>query len=120
MIVAVQRAWVDERNGRAVVEGRDIGTVVFPDAALKVFLTARPDVRAARRAGDAEAAGKEFDDVLADLERRDAFDAHREASPMVPAPDAVVIDTSDLSVAEVVGRIVRLLGDIDRESEESV
>ncbi|HEX9642511.1 MAG TPA: (d)CMP kinase [Acidimicrobiia bacterium] len=120
MIVAVQRAWVDERNGRAVVEGRDIGTVVFPDAALKVFLTARPDVRAARRASDAEAAGKEFDDVLADLERRDAFDAHREASPMVPAPDAVVIDTSDLSVAEVVGRIVRLLGDIDRESEESV
>lgn len=113
-IVAVQRAWVAEHRGSAVVEGRDIGTVVFPDAAVKVFLTARPDIRAARRAGDAEAAGRQVDEIMRDLARRDTFDSEREASPMVPAPDAVVIDTSDLSIAEVVSRIVTLVEEVDR------
>ena len=78
----------------------DIGTVVFPDAATKVFLTARPEVRAARRSDE--------EDPVA-LERRDQFDTAREASPLRPADDAVVIDTTELSIDEVVARVVALV-----------
>lgn len=108
-IVAGQRAWVARHGGFAVVEGRDIGTVVFPDAPVKVFLTARPDVRAARRAGDAETGGKPVGDVEADLRRRDHIDSTRDASPLRPAEDAVVIDTSDMGVGEVTRRILGLV-----------
>ena len=100
IIVELQRAWVADHGGDAVVEGRDIGTVVFPDAATKVFLTAHPEVRAARRSDD--------EDPLA-LERRDRFDTARDASPLRPADDAVVIDTSELSIDEVVARVVALV-----------
>jgi cytidylate kinase len=65
VIVAVQRDWVADRGGDAVVEGRDIGTVVFPDAAVKVFITARSEIRASRRAGDAEAAHKAVGEIEA-------------------------------------------------------
>jgi cytidylate kinase len=109
IVVAGQRAWVDSRGGHAVVEGRDIGTVVFPDAPVKVFLTARPEIRAARRAGDAEAEGKDFGTIQRDLARRDTYDAGRAASPMKPAVDAVVLDTSDLSINAVVARIVAMV-----------
>ncbi len=108
-IVAEQRGWVSRRGGSAVVEGRDIGTVVFPDARVKVFVTARPDVRAARRAGDAESAHRPVSEIEADLRRRDHVDSTRDASPLRPADDAVLIDTSDLGVAEVTRQILALV-----------
>lgn len=111
VIVAMQREWVDRRGGDAVVEGRDIGTVVFPDAAVKVFLTARPEIRAMRRAGDAEAAGSGLSEIAADLAARDHADSTREVSPLSPAPDAVVVDTSDLSIDAVVAVVLELAGE---------
>lgn len=104
-LVALQRQWVEERGGAAVVEGRDIGTVVFPEASVKVFLTARPEIRAARRARQD---GGEDAGVLADLARRDRADSGRAVSPLRPAHDAVVIDTSDIGIEEVVQRILEL------------
>jgi cytidylate kinase len=109
-IVALQRAWVADHGGDAVVEGRDIGTVVFPEAPVKVYLTASVEVRADRRAGDPEAAGLTRDELIAQMTRRDHLDSSRAASPLRPADDAVVIDTSHLTVAEVVGRVLALVG----------
>lgn len=117
-IVALQRDWVARHDGSAVVEGRDIGTVVFPDAPVKVFLTARPEVRAARRAGDAEAVGASVDDIARDLERRDTADAGRATSPMRPADDAAIIDTSDLDIDGVVGAILALVEATGSHAEE--
>jgi cytidylate kinase len=105
-IVALQRAWVEKRGGSAVVEGRDIGTVVFPDAPVKIYLTARPGIRALRRSGDAEAADKSKDQIAAELAARDHADSNRKASPLRPADDAEIIDTSDLSIDEVVERVL--------------
>ncbi len=107
VIVDLQRAWVGAHGGAAVVEGRDIGTVVFPQASVKVFLTARPEIRAARRAAEEDPAA---------LERRDRFDASRETSPLRPAADALVIDTSDLSVEEVVATVVGLVLEDGRQT----
>lgn len=98
-LVTRQRSWVEARGG-AVVEGRDIGTVVFPDAELKVFLTASAEERARRRGADEDPA---------DLARRDHLDSTRAASPLVAAEDAVVIDTSDRSVDQIVDEIIGLL-----------
>lgn len=105
-LVARQRAWARDHGG-AVVEGRDIGTVVFPDATVKVFLTASDLERARRRAGDEAVADRrtDVDSVRADLARRDAHDAQRAASPMVAAADAVTIDSTDRTVDEVVEAI---------------
>ncbi len=116
-IVAVQRAWVENRGGAAVVEGRDIGTVVFPDAPVKVFITARPDVRAARRSGDAEAADKAVAEIEADLRRRDHIDSTRQASPLRPADDAVVIDTSDMGVAAVAHFVLELVARVRKSAD---
>jgi len=107
-IVAVQRDWVHRHGDAAVVEGRDIGTVVFPDAPVKVYLTARPEVRALRRAGDTEAADSSVDEIAVTLAARDRADSTREASPLRPADDADIIDTSDIGIDEVVGIIVDL------------
>ncbi|MGI9667938.1 MAG: (d)CMP kinase [Acidimicrobiia bacterium] len=112
-IVELQRAWVADHNGDAVVEGRDIGTVVFPDAPVKVFLTASPEVRAARRAGDDEASAQSVAEIAAALRARDEADANRETSPMRAAGDAVVIDTSEMTIDEVIGRIVAIAGRSD-------
>jgi cytidylate kinase len=105
-IVALQQAWVAKQGGSAVVEGRDIGTVVFPDAPVKIYLTARPEIRAARRSGDAEAADKSKDQIAAELAARDHADSSRKASPLRPAADAEIIDPSDLSIDEVVERVL--------------
>jgi cytidylate kinase len=107
VLVACQRDWVRQRGG-GVVEGRDIGTVVFPDAPVKVFLTASGDERARRRQLDEQAAARDVgvDDVRADLARRDAIDSGRVASPLRPAEDAIVIDTTSTSVDKVVDDIV--------------
>ena len=94
-----QREWADDHQG-GVVEGRDIGTVVFPDAELKVFLDASPDVRASRRSK--EVTELSYETVAADLARRDARDEGREDSPLRIADDAFVVDTSDLSVDQIV------------------
>ncbi len=109
-VVAMQRAWVEEQGGSAVVEGRDIGTVVFPDAAVKVFLTADPEVRAARRARDEEASGASLAELTEEMRERDRADSNRVTSPLRPAADAVTIDTGELSVAAVVGVVLDLVG----------
>jgi cytidylate kinase len=102
-LVALQRAMI--RAGNYVAEGRDIGTVVAPDAELKVFLTASPEERARRRAAQT---GADADEVLAEQRERDTRDATRELSPLEPAEDALRVDTDGLGVDEVVQRIVRL------------
>jgi cytidylate kinase len=101
-----QREWAATHGG-GVMEGRDIGTVVFPDAALKVYLDAHPEVRAARRSKEVE--DLSYETVASDLARRDALDQGREDSPLREADGAVVIDTSDLSVADIVERILEAL-----------
>jgi len=108
-IVGMQRRWVDDRDGDAVVEGRDIGTVVFPDAPVKIYLTASPLVRATRRSGDAEASDKSIEEIVAEIEARDHADSTRKASPLRPADDALVIDTSELTIDQVVDRILGLV-----------
>jgi cytidylate kinase len=102
-----QREWATQRGG-GVMEGRDIGTVVFPDAALKVYLDAKPEVRAARRSK--EVADLSYETVASDLARRDALDQGRADSPLREADDAWVIDTSDLSVDQIVDVILGRVG----------
>jgi cytidylate kinase len=109
-VVELQRDWVARHGGDAVVEGRDIGTVVFPEAPIKVFLTADPDVRARRRAADPEAEGHTVEGILEQIARRDQADSSRETSPLRAADDAVMIDTSNLSVTEVVEQILEIVG----------
>lgn len=103
-----QREWA-VRNGGGVVEGRDMGTVVFPEAELKVYLDASPEVRAARRSQ--EVRDLSYETVAADLATRDALDSGRTVDPLRTADDAVVIDTSDLTIDEIVGEVLALLGD---------
>jgi cytidylate kinase len=103
-LVRRQREWAHERAG-GVLEGRDIGTVVFPDAVLKVYLTARPDVRAERRA--AEVSDLDYETVAADMARRDAYDQGREADPLRLADDAIELDTSDMTIDEIVAELAR-------------
>lgn len=101
-----QRVWAVERGG-GVIEGRDIGTVVFPDAVLKVYLTADPAVRAQRRAQ--EMTDLDYDGVAADIARRDAADQGRDDSPLREADDAVVMDTTGLGIDEVVQQLVDMV-----------
>lgn len=100
-------------NAGAVLEGRDIGTVVFPDAEAKFFLTASPEERARRRHAELAAKGdaQTYEEVLADQLRRDRDDSERAVAPLRPAADAVVIDTSSLSLDEVVERLAREVGE---------
>jgi cytidylate kinase len=107
-LVAEQRALVAEADA-VVVEGRDIGTVVLPDATLKIYLTASPEVRAQRRAGQLGVTHPDKIAALAqDLRRRDEYDSRRADSPLRPADDAIVVDSTDLDRAGVVERIVEL------------
>ena len=101
-----QRQWAREQGG-GVMEGRDIGTVVFPDAHLKVYLDASPEIRAARRSK--EVADLSYESVASDLARRDALDQNRAHDPLTVSEDARVIDTSHLSVEEIVDSILELL-----------
>ncbi|MFP5332760.1 MAG: (d)CMP kinase [Acidimicrobiia bacterium] len=105
ILVAKQRQWATDRGGSAVVEGRDIGTVVFPDTPVKVFLTADDAERARRRARER---GEDPEEHLAAIRRRDAIDGSRAISPMTIADDATVIDTTDMTIGEVVDQVVRL------------
>jgi len=104
-LVRRQRRWVADHDG-GVVEGRDIGSVVFPDATLKLFVTASPRVRAERRVAEI---GGNVDDVEASIVARDRKDVMRADSPLTETPDMVVVDTSGMTVDEVVERILGLL-----------
>ncbi len=105
-LVRRQRAWADSRSG-GVVEGRDIGSVVFPEAVLKVFLTASDATRAERRSKEGD--GQDYESVAADIARRDELDSTRSASPLAPAEGAVTIDTTNRTVDEVVEDVVSRL-----------
>jgi cytidylate kinase (EC 2.7.4.14) len=102
------RKWVDERlhafseGGRVVMDGRDIGTTVFPNAELKIFMTAKPEVRAQRRYDELIAKGEKADleEVAKNLQERDYIDSHRETSPLRQAEDAYVMDNSDMTLHE--------------------
>lgn len=97
-----QRRWIDDHHG-GVVEGRDIGTVVFPTAVLKVFLTASPEVRAERRVGQN---GGDLEAVAASIAERDYLDSNRLDSPLKPSSDSVIVDSSRRTIEEVVQEIV--------------
>ena len=105
-----QRTWVEARGG-GVVEGRDIGTVVFPDATLKVFLTASPEVRARRRVAES---GGDVEAIARSIAERDRLDSTRVDSPLMTADGSITVDTSDLSIDEVVGKLMDLV--VQRES----
>ncbi|HEY4607148.1 MAG TPA: (d)CMP kinase [Acidimicrobiia bacterium] len=107
VLVTRQREWVERHQNRAVVEGRDIGSVVFPHATLKIYLDARPEVRARRRA---DQTGGDVSEVLAELAARDHRDSTRQASPLSIPTDAMVVDTSDMTFDEVVDRVVARAG----------
>jgi len=107
-LVRIQR--VLAAQGRVVMAGRDIGSVVLPDADLKVYLDASREVRARRRADQLRAGGADpdVDALLAELARRDGIDSSRQASPLTAAPGAVIINTDEMTLEEVVLRIVAL------------
>ena len=109
-LVELQRQ-LAEGPGSVVVEGRDIGTVVLPDAPVKIFLTASAETRARRRNDQNVAAGlaDDYDGVLADVRRRDHLDSTRAVSPLRAAADAVIVDTSDMTEAEVIGHLLELV-----------
>ena len=109
-LVELQRSLAAKAH-RAIVEGRDIGTVVLADSPAKAFMTASAEVRAQRRHDQNLVAGIEsdFDTVLADVERRDAADSSRATSPLRPAEDAVIVDTSDMTREEVLDALVALV-----------
>jgi cytidylate kinase len=101
-----QKEWAANHGG-GVIEGRDIGSVVFPDAELKVYLTASDSERAGRRSK--EVLDLDYDTVAADIARRDHADASRSAAPLVVADGAVTLDTTGLTVGEVVDRVLALM-----------
>lgn len=113
--IAFVRAWVDDRlhsfaaSGRVVMDGRDIGTTVFPNAELKIFMTARDEVRAQRRYDELKAKGESpvLEEVLKNLLERDYIDSHRETSPLTRAADAFMMDNSDMTFHE---ELVWILG----------
>ena len=114
LLVAEQRRIIAaalEHAGGIVVEGRDIGTVVVPDAELKVYLTASPEARAQRRSRQDSAAGRSatLDATLADVQRRDDYDSTRKVSPLRPADDAVELDTTSLDLAGTVAALLNLV-----------
>ncbi len=107
-LVAQQQRMGEEKG--IVMDGRDIGTVVFPNAELKLFLTASPEIRAQRRYDELVAKGETpvFAEVLADVEDRDYRDTHRQESPLRQADDAVVVDNSDLTREQQMEKIIRI------------
>jgi cytidylate kinase len=109
-LVDFQRAFA-RRSGGAVLDGRDIGTVICLDAEVKLYVTASDEVRAARRFAELIAAGENttVDKVLSDLRERDERDSARAVAPLKPADDAIVIDTSDMSIEDAVAQVIALV-----------
>jgi CMP/dCMP kinase len=117
VLLPVQRTAAEKarEQGGAVVEGRDIGTVVLPDAELKVYLSAAPEERARRRASQTGREG-ELDRIRDAIARRDRQDSEREISPLKPAPDAVVLDTTSLTLEEVISEVLDLAHNLRKEA----
>lgn len=115
-LVEQQQAMGDAKG--IVMDGRDIGTVVFPDAELKLFLTASPEVRAKRRYVELQAKGENpvFEEVLQDVNDRDYRDTHREESPLKQADDAVVVDNSEMTREEQMQHIIRIFDEVLSEN----
>jgi cytidylate kinase len=121
-IPAVREALVDQqrrigKTGDYVVEGRDIGTAVFPDAEVKVFMTASAEERARRRVLQNKQRGigdTDYDSVLADIIRRDELDSTRDTSPLRPADDAIQLDTSEMSIEEVIDFVCNMAKGVSR------
>lgn len=110
-LLEMQRATA--RKMSVVMDGRDIGTVVLPDAGLKIFLTASPEARAERRLKELLEKGQDvtYDQVLADMKQRDYNDSHRAAAPLKPAENSVLLDTTELTLPESIEAICRLVKD---------
>jgi len=110
-LVAQQRSIVSGAEAAIVVEGRDIGTVVLPEANLKVYLTASAEDRAQRRTQQDHSEGRDtaYEAVLADVQRRDHLDSTRATSPLRPAQDAITVDTSGLTIDDVLERLRSLV-----------
>lgn len=102
------------RENNCLMDGRDIGTVILPDAELKIFLTASPEVRADRRYKELIEKGtpKDYNELLEEIKQRDYNDSHRAVAPLKPADDAVIVDSSDMPIDEVVGKIVSLAKEV--------
>ena len=105
-----QRAFASQ-DGGAVLDGRDIGTVIAPDARVKLFVTASPEVRAQRRVRELLERGMpgHYEDVLADIRARDERDSSRDSAPLAQAPDAQLLDTSELGLEEAIGAAIALV-----------
>lgn len=118
-LVARQRSFGE--GGGVVMEGRDIGTVVFPDADVKIYLDASPEERARRRAADpahTSAEGTQLSDVATALAERDKSDSTRAVSPLSVAPDATVLDTTDVAVEDVIEKVLALIRDCRLQTED--
>lgn len=101
------------RRQSVIMDGRDIGTVILPDAKVKIFLTASPEKRAARRCAELREKGQDVtvEGILADMERRDALDASRAVAPLKQAEDAVLVDTSDLTLEQSIEAVLTVIRD---------
>lgn len=108
-LVDVQRKMAENYN--VIMDGRDIGTVILPDAQVKIFITAKPEIRAKRRYDELIAKGNDvsFDDVLSDLNKRDYNDSHRAVAPLKQADDAVLLDTSELDFEGSVEAVIEII-----------
>lgn len=120
----VREAMVEQQRemgkvGGVILDGRDIGTVVFPNAELKIFVTASADVRARRRYDELTAKGEkvEYDEILKNVQERDYIDTHREISPLTQAEDAVVLDNSSMTIAEQKAWLLKLTKEVVSASE---
>ena len=111
VLLDMQRSVARENN--VIMDGRDIGTVVLPDADVKIFLTASPEVRAKRRTDELIAKGQKavYDTILKEIIQRDYQDTHRPIAPLKQADDAVLVDTSDLNIEEVLAAIKAIVGE---------
>ncbi|WP_457640612.1 (d)CMP kinase [Persephonella sp.] len=110
ILVGMQRE-IGKKSKNAVIEGRDTGTVIFPDAEIKIFMTASPDVRAKRRWEELKKKGIEisYQQILREIKERDHLDETRKDSPLKPASDAIIIDTTDRSIEEVLNQILEIV-----------
>jgi len=119
-LVDFQRAFA-RRAGGAVLDGRDIGTVICPDAEVKLFVTASDDIRAARRHIELTGKGHDvtYDAVFDDLRQRDARDSARATAPLKPADDAVLLDTSEMTIDEAVKAAIAIATDQMKDSEQT-
>lgn len=99
------------KNSNCIMDGRDIGTVVLPQAQVKIFLTAAPEARAMRRYKELQAKGAKdsFEEVLADLKQRDYNDSHRAVAPLKPAEDSILVDTTELTLEESVQKVIEVI-----------